>query len=117
MLPNPKEGVINFNRKQTPEVISEHNDPERVDWTELESPPPEYIVGQPALRVPDASKPRYKLFWPIQNGWCNERDYTSKRMLFRDISLILEEAIKTQLGLSSKKDWPQYSCVFVIPDL
>ncbi|KAJ5363710.1 uncharacterized protein N7496_009423 [Penicillium cataractarum] len=117
MLPNPKEGVINFNRKQMPEVISEHNDPERVEWTELDSPPPEYIIGQPALRVPDASKPRYKLFWPIQNGWCNERDYTSKRMLFLDISLILEEAIKTQLGLHSKKDWPQYSCVFVIPDL
>jgi actin-related protein 8 len=117
MLPNPKEGVINFNRKQTPEIISEHNDPERVEWTELETPPPEYIIGQPALRVPEASKPCYKLFWPIQNGWCNERDYTSKRMLFLDISLILEEAIKSQLGLKSKKDWPQYSCVFVIPDL
>lgn len=117
MLPNPKEGVINFNRKQMPEAISEHNDPERVEWTELESPAPEYIVGQPALRVPDASKPQYKLFWPIQNGWCNERDYTSKRMLFLDIALIIEEAITTQLGLRSKKDWPQYSCVFVIPDL
>ncbi|KAI2789070.1 hypothetical protein POX_e07097 [Penicillium oxalicum] len=117
MLPNPKEGVINFNRKQSPEAISEHNDPERIEWTELGTPAPEYIIGQPALRIPDASKPRYKLSWPIQYGWCNERDYKSKRMLFLDISLILEEAIKIQLGLTSKKDWAQYSCVFVIPDL
>ncbi|KAJ5484002.1 hypothetical protein N7539_005798 [Penicillium diatomitis] len=117
MLPNPKEGVINFNRKQTPDSISEHNDPERVDWTELENPAPEYIVGQPALRIPDASKPRYKISWPIQYGWCNERDYNSKRMLFTDISVIIEEAIKTQLGLTRKKEWSQYSCVFVIPDL
>ena len=117
MLPNSKEVVINFNRKTNPETISEHNDPMRIDWTELPSPPPEYIVGQPALRVPDSSNPRYKLYWPIQNGCCNEQDYESKRMLFLDISLILEDAIKNQLGLTSKKDWPQYSCVFVIPDL
>ena len=117
MLPNSKDMVVNYNRRQTPEIISEHNDPSRVEWTELSNPPPEYIIGQDALRVPDNSKPRYKLYWPIQNGWCNESDYKSKRMLFLDISLILEDAIKTQLGLTSKKDWPQYSCVFVIPDL
>ncbi|KAJ5242821.1 uncharacterized protein N7469_001148 [Penicillium citrinum] len=117
MLPNSKDMVVNYNRRQTPEIISEHNDPSRVEWTELSSPPPEYIIGQDALRIPDNSNPRYKLYWPIQNGWCNESDYKSKRMLFLDISLILEDAIKTQLGLTSKKDWPQYSCVFVIPDL
>ncbi|KAJ5914389.1 hypothetical protein N7504_003272 [Penicillium tannophilum] len=117
MLPNSKEMVVNFNRRTVPETISEHNDPMRIEWTELSNPPPEYIVGQPALRVPDSSTPRYKLYWPFQNGCCNERDYASKRMLFLDISLILEDAIKTQLGLTSKKDWPQYSCVFVIPDL
>lgn len=117
MLPNSKEMVVNYNRRTTPDIISEHNDPMRVEWTELSSPPPEYIIGQAALRVPDSSKPRYKLYWPIRNGWCNETDYDSKRMLFLDISLILEDAIKTQLGLTSKKDWLQYSCVFVIPDL
>ncbi|KAJ5666865.1 hypothetical protein N7462_011274 [Penicillium macrosclerotiorum] len=117
MLPNSKEMVVNYNRRTVPETISEHNDPMRVEWTELESPPPEYIVGQPALRLPDSSKPRYKLYWPIQNGLCNEKDYNSKMMLFLDISLILEDAIKNQLGLTSKKDWLQYSCVFVIPDL
>ncbi|KAJ5728763.1 uncharacterized protein N7483_003271 [Penicillium malachiteum] len=117
MLPNSKEMVVNFNRRTVPETISEHNDPMRIEWTELSTPPPEYIVGQAALRVPDSSKPRYKLYWPLRNGSCNERDYASKRMLFLDISIILEDAIKNQLGLTSKKDWAQYSCVFVIPDL
>ncbi|KAJ5408119.1 hypothetical protein N7509_002002 [Penicillium cosmopolitanum] len=117
MLPNSKDMVVNYNRRQRPEIISEHNDPSRVEWTELSNPPPEYIVGQDALRIPDSSKPRYKLYWPIRNGWCNETDYQSKTMLYLDLSLILEDAIKNQLGLTSKKDWLQYSCVFVIPDL
>lgn len=116
-LPNSKEMVINYNRRTVPDTISEHNDPMRIDWTELPDPAPEYIVGQQALRIPDASKPRYKLYWPMKYGWCNEGDYNSKRLLFLDISLILEDAIKTQLGITSKKEWTQYSCVFVIPDL
>ncbi|RWQ95522.1 actin-like protein ARP8 [Paecilomyces variotii] len=116
-LPNSKEMVVNYNRRTPPETISEHNDPMRVEWTEIADPAPEFITGQAALRIPDTSNPRYKLFWPIRYGWCNEKDYNSKRLLFLDISLILEDAIKTQLGLTSKKEWPQYSCVFVIPDL
>ncbi|KKK26473.1 hypothetical protein ARAM_000254 [Aspergillus rambellii] len=116
-LPNSKEMVINYNRRTVPETISEHNDPMRIEWTEILDPAPEYIVGQAALRIPDDSKPRYKLYWPMRHGWCNERDYNNKRLLFLDISLILEDAIKSQLGLTSEKDWPQYSCVFVIPDL
>ena len=119
-LPNSKEMVVNYNRRTPPETISEHNDPMRIDWTELptnQKEIPEFLVGQAALRIPDSSKPRYKLFWPIQHGWCNERDYDNKNFLFLDISLILEDAIKNQLGISRKKDWQQYSCVFVIPDL
>ncbi|KAE8339922.1 hypothetical protein BDV24DRAFT_152325 [Aspergillus arachidicola] len=116
-LPNSKEMVINYNRRTVPETISEHNDPMRVEWTEIPDVAPEYIVGQAALRIPDESTPRYKLYWPMKYGWCNERDYKSKRLLFLDISLIIEDAIKNQLGLTSKKDWLQYSCVFVIPDL
>ncbi|KAH8691238.1 putative chromatin remodeling complex subunit [Talaromyces proteolyticus] len=116
-LPNSKEMVINYNRRTQPEHIPEHNDPERIEWTEIPSPAPEYITGQEALRIPDDSNPRYKLSWPIRHGWCNEEAYDNTRFLFLDISLILEDAIKTQLGLTSKKEWPNYSCVFVISDL
>ncbi|WEW59102.1 actin-like protein arp8 [Emydomyces testavorans] len=117
-LPNSKEMVVNYNRRTPPETISEHNDPMRVEWTAVNPKnAPEYVVGEAALRIPDYSRPRYRLFWPIQNGWCNEGAYDNKNTLFLDISLILEDAIKTQLGLIRKKDWGQYSCVFVIPDL
>jgi actin-related protein 8 len=38
-------------------------------------------------------------------------------MLYRDFFLILEESIKSELGLTDKRDWNQYSAVFIIPDL
>ncbi|KAF2843345.1 actin-like ATPase domain-containing protein [Patellaria atrata CBS 101060] len=120
VLPNQRHPASSFNRKSSPDIITEHNDTDRVDWTEI--PPfsrkaPEYFTGNAALRIPDKSNPRYKLFWPIQHGWLNEKDYSSKNALFRDITLILEDAIKSQLDLPRKKDWNQFGCVFVIPDL
>jgi len=122
VLPNSKEMVVNYNRRTPPETISEHNDPHRIEWTEIPakaSEAPEYVTGKEALRIPDLSAPRYKLYWPIRQGWCNEADYKDKRTLFGDIGLIIADAVKTQLGLALKtrRDWSQYSCVFVIPDL
>lgn len=117
-LPNSKEMVVNYNRRTVPETVSEHNDPFRVEYTDVTTrDAPEHIIGEDALRIPDYSNPRYKLYWPIRHGWPNERDYTSKIMLFQDIGLIMEYALKTQLGLTRKKDWGLYSCVFVISDL
>lgn len=122
VLPNSKEMVINYNRRTNPETISELNDPLRIDWTELPPDPkkaPQYITGKEALRIPDNSKPRYKLHWPIRYGWCNEKDYSSKRHLFADIALILSDAVRTQLNLplTTRSQWSTYGCVMVIPDL
>ena len=120
VLPNSKELVVNYNKRTPPETIPEHNDPMRIDWTEIPKPPqqpPEFYTGKEALRIPDHSSPKYKLFWPLQRGWYNERDYDKKTQLYEDISVIIEEAIKQQLNLRKKRDWTQYGCVFVIPDL
>ncbi len=120
VLPNSKELVINYNRRTSPETISEHNDPHRIDWTELPPNPkqaPDFFTGHEALRIPEDSRPKYRLFWPIQNGLFNEKDYANKNLLFQDFATILEEAIKSQLGLRRKREWAQYGCVFVIPDL
>ena len=122
VLPNSKEMVINYNRRTPPDTIPEHNDPLRIEWTEIPSDPkaaPEWITGKDALRIPDNSKPRYKIFWPIRHGWVNESDYTSQRVLYEDISRIITDAIRYQLGLDlrGRRDWGQYGCVFVIPDL
>ena len=120
ILPNSKELVANYNRRTPPEEIKEHNDPLRIDWTEIPKDPqqaPDFFTGNKALRIPDNSIPRYRLFWPLQRGWYNENDYGSKNLLYLDISVIIEEAIKQQLNLRKKRDWAQYSCVFIIPDL
>lgn len=120
VLPNSRELVTKWNSTNPPEMIPEHSDPVNIDWTEIPNNPqqaPDYIVGIAALRIPENSQPKYRLYWPIRHGWLNERDYDNRNMLERDLFLIIEDSIKTQLGLDHKKDWAQYSCVFVIPDL
>jgi len=120
VLPNSKELIVNYNKRVPPETISEHNDPLRIDWTEITAnikEPPGYFTGNEALRIPDKSHPRYKLFWPLQRGWYNESQYLEKKDLFGDIATIIEQAIKTQLNLRRKRDWIQYGCVFIVPDL
>ena len=120
VLPNSRELVTKWNTITKPDMIKAHNDPHNIDWTEMPPDPkqcPDYFVGSAALRIPEDSNPRYRLYWPIQHGCLNERDYSSRYMLLRDFFLILEESIKNELGLTRKKDWSQYSCVFIIPDL
>jgi actin-related protein 8 len=120
VLPNSRELVTKWNSTNPPEKISEHNDPLRVEWTEIPADTrqaPEYFVGAAALRIPQNSKPRYKLHWPVRHGWLNESDYNSRRVLISDFFLILEHSILNELQALPKKDWHQYSCVFVIPDL
>ena len=120
VLPNSKELIVNYNKRTPPETISEHNDPFRVDWTDVSTNPkeaPGFLTGKEALRIPDKSVPRYKLFWPLRYGWYNESEYHEKKDLYDDIATIIEEAIKTQLNLRCKRDWVQYGCVFVVPDL
>jgi actin-related protein 8 len=117
LMPNSRELVINHNRRQLPETISEHNDPNRIEWTDVSGKtPPNYFTGMAALRVPQDSKPKYKLLWPWRNGWFNEKDYKQKNMLMADYFCIIEDAIRNDLGIK-RQEWGSYSCVFVIPDL
>jgi actin-related protein 8 len=92
----------------------------QIEWTKIPSErevAPEYFTGNEALRIPEQSEPRYKLFWPIRNGTLNEKDYSYSNQLYHDISKILEEALKSQIGITQLKDLINYRCVFIIPDL
>lgn len=93
VLPNSKELVVNYNRRTPPEKIPEHNDPLRIEWTDITKDDPTdkftYFAGLEAQRIPDNSDPKYKLFWPIQHGWLHENDYKSREHLFVDIDNIL----------------------------
>ncbi|KAK4247769.1 ARP8-like protein [Corynascus novoguineensis] len=122
VLPNSKDLVVNFNRRIEPEVISQHNDPLQIEWTDIEAPREDepkssVFIGQQALRVPDDSNPKYKLWWPIQHGRLNEDDYPTRAHLFNDLETLLDRTFRWELGLKKKADWKQYSCVIIIPDL
>ncbi|KAI0380958.1 actin-related protein, ARP8 class [Hypomontagnella monticulosa] len=122
VLPNSKELVVNYNRRRESEEIALHNDPLQIDWTDvktLEDPDSmaSCFIGQAAQRIPDNSTPKFKLWWPMQNGWLNEDDYTTAEHLYDDFETLLDKAIRKELGLTRNSAWKNYSCVFVIPDL
>jgi actin-related protein 8 len=120
VLPNSKDLVTNYNRRTPPEVISEHNDINRIEFTEIPANPnkaPHYFTGHEALRIPERSNPRYKLFWPLRHGTFNESEYVDRNQIYHDISKIYEQAIKNQLGITKMKDLANYKCVLIIPDL
>ena len=121
VLPNSKELVVNYNRRTPPEKIPEHNDPIRIEWTDISKDDPKdvatYFSGFEAQRIPDDSQPPYKLCWPIQHGWLHENDYPTRALLFDDIEAIIETALRKDLALTSSAQWEEYSCVFVIPDI
>ncbi|KAF2764926.1 actin-related protein, ARP8 class [Teratosphaeria nubilosa] len=118
VLPNSRELVIKHNSTAPPDRIPQHSDPVDINWTEIDPrSAPHHIIGHAALRIPEKSQPRYRLYWPIRHGWLNEKDYDNRNMLESDFFKILEDSIKNELDLTHKKDWNQYSCVFLIPDL
>lgn len=114
VLPQSRDMVTSHNRRHTYDTITDMNDTMRIEWTDV-STKPEYVTGMDALRIPDDSNPRYRLYWPIRHGWINEAAYNSARLLWDDIRIIILEAIKSQLGIQPR-DLDQYSCVLAIPD-
>ncbi|KHN99654.1 Actin-like protein [Metarhizium album ARSEF 1941] len=122
VLPNSKELVQTFNRRTEPEIIEKHNDPLEIEWTDVKTlKDPNSLascfIGNDALRVPDDSDPKFKLWWPLRHGWWNEEEYSSQEHLYDDFETLLDKALRQELGLTTNSEWQQYSCVFVIPDL
>ncbi|KAH9906163.1 putative chromatin remodeling complex subunit [Xylariomycetidae sp. FL2044] len=122
VLPNSKELVVNYNRRTDPEEIPLHNDPLQIEWTDVKSLQDPHsaascFIGQAAQRIPDDSDPKFKLWWPIQNGWLNEDEYATAEHLYDDFETILDNALRQELGLTRNSAWKNYSCVFIIPDL
>ncbi|WVQ98665.1 hypothetical protein IAU59_005796 [Kwoniella sp. CBS 9459] len=99
------------NAKVKPENLPEHNDPYRIDWTETDGRP--YYIGTEALRLPENSG--YKVRYPILQRSLNRRDWGSSQLLMDDIAIILQDSLKSELGISPK-EYSKYSVVFIIPD-
>lgn len=92
-----KEGarVKATNSKAKPESIPEHNDPRRIEWTELEGR--EYMVGNDAIRLP--SSKGWKVRYPIVQRRFNTRDWQSHQLLLDDFTRILQESLRTELNI------------------
>ncbi|KAF3926130.1 hypothetical protein ABW21_db0200398 [Orbilia brochopaga] len=116
VLPNSREAVINHNKRFSPEIIKEHNDPYRAEWTDVSQGSSLHFVGDDALHIADDSVPRYKLFWPLRDGVFNEHDYTSKRRWHEDVTTILRDSMTKELNIQPR-DFRGLSAVLVIPDL
>lgn len=117
VLPNSKELAITYNKRTPPEQISEHNDPLRIDWTDIGAGTKDDVrIGLEAQRVPDDSKPPYRLWWPIQHGVVNEKDYWSRERLFNELEEIIIRTIEKELGIKYV-NLHDYSCIWVVPDL
>ncbi|RKP39084.1 hypothetical protein BJ085DRAFT_18217 [Dimargaris cristalligena] len=105
--------VTNFNEKAQPELISDHNDPYKVEWTDVKRQEP-YYTDTPATAAPCRSE--YVMRWPIQRGQFNWRDYTSMHAVLGDLETIWADAIEHELGIP-RAQFHRWSAVLVIPDL
>lgn len=116
VLPNSRETASNFNKKQEPEIIPEHNDPYKKEWIDLkEYPEAKVFVGEDALNLPICEKfQEWKLRYPMLNGKFNEgKEYSSKQELLGDLTNIVQYALN-KLDIKQPK---LFKCVLLIPDL
>lgn len=130
VLPNSNETVKNFNKKSRPEVISDLNDPHKIDWIENKEIPKscKFLVGEKALKLAsncdsnsdDNNNRLFKLRYPIKNGKFNEdpNDYKSPNEVIGDIENILTTLLKENFEeLKDIKDFQDFNVVLIIPDL
>lgn len=99
------------NAKARPEPLPEHQDPYRIDWTEVNGR--DFIVGTEALRLAESSG--FRIRYPILQRRFNSRDWASLQLLLDDLTIILQESLRTELDIKPI-DYKNYSVVLVIPD-
>ncbi|RIB12504.1 hypothetical protein C2G38_2200470 [Gigaspora rosea] len=111
---NAQAQVLSFNKSARPETIADHNDPYKVDWTVVDENV-NYYVGEKALRLHDKEN-KFKLFYPIQHGEFNTKDYNSIKAVVGDLETIWTVTITEKLEISLK-NFKSYSIILVIPDI
>ncbi|KAG5422067.1 ARP8 [Candida metapsilosis] len=112
ILPNSRETVANYNKKQEPEDIADHNDPNKKEWISPDSTHT-YYTGEDALAL--KLEPGWKLRYPMINSNFNEYcpDYKSRQDLLGDLVHIIEEALQ-KMEISNLAN---LKIMLVIPDL
>ncbi|CAK7901559.1 actin-like protein Arp8p [[Candida] anglica] len=117
ILPNSRESAANYNKRQEPERIPDHNDPYKKEWLDSnETKTQEFFVGDEALKLPikEQSGSIWKLRFPIVNGNFSEsEDYESPQEVLGDLAHIVE----TTLASMDVSNFTNLKVLLVIPDL
>jgi len=117
-VPNANAQVISYNSQAVQEIIPDHNDPYKVEWTDpnINGEKPDHFIGEKALNLPLDTNPDYRLLYPIRNGQLNSRDYASIQEVMGDLQIIWTESIKSELEIE-ESDFRNYNAILVIPDI
>ncbi|KAK4519550.1 uncharacterized protein ATC70_009786 [Mucor velutinosus] len=113
-VPNAEGQVIGFNATAVKETILDHNDPYKVEWTEVNKDIP-YFVGEKALNVPVSKNSLYSVRYPWKNGTLNNQDYTSVNEVLSDLEAIWSDVIVNDLEVE-RSEFKDCNAVLVIPD-
>ncbi|GAN02862.1 actin-like ATPase domain-containing protein [Mucor ambiguus] len=113
-VPNAEGQVIGFNATAVKETILDHNDPYKVEWTEVNKGIP-YFVGEKALNVPVSKNSLYSVRYPWKNGTLNNQDYASVNEVLSDLEAIWTDVIVNDLEVE-RSDFKNCNAVLVIPD-
>lgn len=120
ILPNSRETAANYNKKQEPEKIPDHNDPYKKDWLDLNSSKNEkFYVGEEALKLPLGTTENQNHGWiiryPMINGNFNQNSpsYTSQQEILGDLANIVLDTLKTL----EVKNLSHQKAILIIPDL
>lgn len=114
VLPNSRETAANYNKKQEPERIADHNDPYKKEWINIKQHPDcQFFVGEDALNFPVNDD--WILRYPIINGNFNEysQDYDSPQEILGDLTIIILDALE-RLQI---KNVAHLKVMLVIPNL
>ncbi|KAJ2798896.1 actin-like protein arp8, partial [Coemansia guatemalensis] len=114
VAPNAYSQVLTYNRRATPEVIQDHNDPFRIEWLSSSEIKEDPVVGEEALRIADPDE--FIIRYPIRNGCFNVEEYASIEEVLGDIEAIWTHAIETELKIN-RRDLAGFGVVLAIPDI
>lgn len=127
ILPNSRETVINFNKRQVSEKIEDHNDPNKKEWINPDKQTNKrFFVGEDALNLATKNpnqvntskdgESQWILRYPMINGNFNENSYyyESREEILGDICNIIFDALN-QLEITT--DVNKYKVMLLIPDL
>ncbi|KAJ2079613.1 actin-like protein arp8 [Coemansia sp. RSA 988] len=114
VAPNAYSQVLTYNRRATPEMIHDHNDPFRIEWLSSSEIKEDPVVGEEALRIADPDD--FLIRYPIRNGCFNVEEYASIEEVLGDIEAIWSHAIEAELKIN-KRDLAGFGVVLAIPDI